>query len=446
MRRVLVACDSFKDALPAAEVCAAIGKGLNLGNPEFEVDIFPLGDGGEGTVEVLGHHFSGVRQWLEVKDPLFRPVRAGYFLAAGSQKAFIEMAAASGLQLLSNAERNPLQTTTFGTGQLIGHAIDAGASEIVLCIGGSATNDGGMGMAAALGYEFYDGVGNRLEAVGGNLGKVARIAAGPRSAQLSHTRVSVLCDVDNFLSGPGGAAPVFAAQKGADEAMIHELDRGLAHFGQVLKDHFGAEFDRIPGAGAAGGLGAGATAFLGAELKKGAETVLKLTNFAEHLKECDLVITGEGRIDGQTAHGKLIHGVCQAARQFAKPVIGLCGSLSTTPEEIEAIGLTSAFSILRNPTDLATAIGETRQHLILTAYNISRLMIQPLNMFIHETNTFGNLERHLIFDRRAGCGFEVVPGAGANLLRLVAGRAGTRRRVSKRCGISASTAVAKVTC
>ena len=374
MRKVLVACDSFKDALPAAEVCAAVAEGLKAGGDSIEPVVFPLGDGGEGTVEVLAHHFEGSYQWVEVNGPLFRPVRACYFLTACKGKAFIEMAAASGLQLVGVSERNPSQTTTFGTGELIRHAVEAGAREVILCIGGSATNDGGMGMAQALGYEFFDRTGNQLTGIGGNLHKIAYVEEKGKLSGLDQVDFSVLCDVENFLSGPTGAAPVFAAQKGASAEMIVQLDRGLAHLGIMLKRHFGYEFDRVNGAGAAGGLGAGAMAFLGAKLRSGAPKVLEITNFSEQLRRCSLVVTGEGRIDGQTAYGKLIHGVCQAARQYDKPVVGLCGALTATPQEIESIGLIAAFPILRKPADLETAIAETRRNLMLTAFNVGRLI------------------------------------------------------------------------
>ncbi len=375
MKKILIACDSFKDALSAEGVCRAIGRGLVAADGRLVPRILPLGDGGEGTVEVLGRHYGARKIVTLVKDPLFRPVEAFYYVADESRTAFIEMAAASGLQLLDPEERNPMLMSTYGTGELIRHAIEQGVTSIVLCIGGSATNDVGIGMAEALGFRFLDDADQVLPPVGGSLKSVSIIRLPKRSIIGMDLTVKVLCDVDNPLDGPDGAAFVFARQKGADLRMMEQLDEGLRHFGAVLEKHFGREFQSVPGAGAAGGLGAGAMAFLNAQLVKGTKTVLELVDFENQLRDCDLVITGEGKIDGQTARGKLIHGICQMARKYHKPVVGICGTLEGSTEDLEVLGLTSAFSILKKPSDLPTAISATESNLASLAYNLGKMMV-----------------------------------------------------------------------
>ncbi|MBK7871793.1 MAG: glycerate kinase [Saprospiraceae bacterium] len=370
--KILIATDSFKDALPAIEVCKSIERGINLANPSIETILFPLGDGGEGTSEILTFHSKGKWIKLKVNDPLFREVEAGYGISSNGRTAFIEMAQAAGLQLLKSEERNPLKTTTYGVGEMILDAIKHGVQNIVLCIGGSATNDAGIGMAGALGYEFIDHLTLAIDQlIGENLSKInqihhSHITPSPNSP----ITTTVLCDVDNPLFGPSGAAHIYARQKGADDATIAELDTGLQHFAKVLEQHFGRDFAQIPGAGAAGGLGAGAMAFLNAELKPGIETVLQLTDFERYLNNIDLIITGEGKIDSQTLHGKLISGIVKKSNKI--PVIALCGTLLATPEEIKQIGLKAAFSILNRPMPLETALAETARLLEQSAFQLVR--------------------------------------------------------------------------
>ncbi|MDX1940747.1 MAG: glycerate kinase [Saprospiraceae bacterium] len=378
--KILIATDSFKDALPAIEVCKAIECGIKLANPNIETILFPLGDGGEGTSEILTFHSKGKWIKLKVHDPLFRLIEAGYGISADGSTAFIEMAQAAGLQLLKFEDRNPLKTSTYGVGEMILDAIKHGARNIVLCIGGSATNDAGIGMAGALGYEFINHSALSIDQLTGeNLSKINEIHHPP--IPLSHYHpitpspnspitTTVLCDVDNPLFGPSGAAHIYARQKGADDAAITELDTGLQHFAKILEQHFGRDFAQIPGAGAAGGLGAGAMAFLNAELKPGIETVLELTEFDQYTNEIDLIITGEGKIDSQTLHGKLISGIVKKSNKI--PVIALCGTLLATPQEIEQIGLKAAFSILNRPMDLETALAETARLLEQSAFQLVR--------------------------------------------------------------------------
>lgn len=372
--RIVVASDSFKDALSAEGVCAAIAQGVQEALPSAEIVAFPLADGGEGTARILTHHSGGQWHELTVADPLLRPCRAGFGLSSDKQQAFIEMASASGLERLTEAERNPLLTSTYGTGELITAAIQAGARELLLCLGGSATNDAGMGMARALGYHFWDETGQELSGCGADLIRVQAIDDRQVDPLWRQCRVTALCDVGNPLSGRQGAAVVYGPQKGATPAMVQMLDQGLHQFGSLLEQYTGESVQAIPGAGAAGGLGAGAIAFLGAELKGGVATVLTATSFAEVIAAADWVITGEGRLDQQTQEGKLIAGLCQWAQQEGVPVIALCGSLEATAAQIREIGLQAAFSITQQPVPLETALSNTADWLRKTAFQIGRLL------------------------------------------------------------------------
>jgi glycerate kinase len=372
---ILIATDSFKDALPALEVCRAIERGLRQAGRDVRTVVFPLADGGEGTAGILTFHNNGQTVEREVNDPLFRPVKASYGLSADGATAYIDMAEASGLQLLKSDGRNPLLTSTYGTGELILDAVQRGARRLLLGIGGSATNDAGMGMAAALGYRFLDEAGRELSPTGQSLERVRRIDDGQLKIDSSRLEVTVLCDVDNPLFGPRGAAHVYAPQKGADAETVERLDEGLRSFAQVLQEHFQRAVAAEPGAGAAGGMGAGALAFLGAELRPGIETVIEHTGFEKALEGADLLLTGEGRLDGQTLHGKLIHGLCRRAARHRIPVIALCGALEATPGDLEEIGLIAAFSILPRPMSLEEALRETETLLEQTAHSVLRTLL-----------------------------------------------------------------------
>lgn len=372
--KVLMASDAFKDALSAPQVCEAVARGLKQGLAGIEPLVFPLGDGGEGTAEVLTYHSGGRMVSLTVNDPLYRTVEASYGLSGDGKTAYIEMAAASGLQLLKPEERDPLNTSTYGTGELMRHALEQGAQRIVLCIGGSATNDAGMGMAAALGYRFLDESGELLHAKGEHLGTVAHIDKSHLAIDLDQVEFITLCDVDNPLYGPNGAARVFARQKGADDAAVELLDEGLRSFGEKLEGLCGEAVVEVPGAGAAGGLGAGSMAFLGAHLQSGIETVMELSGFTEALETADVVITGEGQLDAQTKGGKLVKGVAGAARARGIPAIALCGSLLAGPAELDEIGLDAAFAIQNRPVTLEQALAETEERLEATAAMVARLL------------------------------------------------------------------------
>ncbi len=364
--RVLIACDSFKDALSAEGVCRAIARGIAKAHPGAQTIEMPLSDGGEGVLDILRRALSLSPISLTVEDPLGRPVTASYGLSADGATALVEMAEASGLQRLTQAERDPLLTSTFGTGQLLADAKARGAARALLAIGGSATNDAGIGMAAALGWRFLDSSGAAVKPIGGNLQQIARIV--PPSAPL-FAQVDVLCDVTNPLCGPNGASHVYGPQKGGTPEMIAQLDAGTRHMAALAAD----QLDRpgladVPGAGAAGGLGFGALAFLNASLKRGIEMVLDLVGFDAEVKRADLVITGEGHIDSQSLQGKLIQGVC--ARANGVPVIALCGKLSAGPADIAQVGLKAAWSINDIQRPLAEMLAATAENLERKAASI----------------------------------------------------------------------------
>jgi glycerate kinase len=360
---VLIACDSFKDALDAENVCRAIARGLQQAHPGIAVTEMPLSDGGEGVLDILRKALDLKSQAVTVSDPLGRAVAASYGLSADGGTALVEMATASGLQLLTQAERNPLRTSTYGTGQLLADARARGAKTALLAIGGSATNDAGIGMAAALGWQFLDAAGAAVTPDGGNLQKIAKIIPPP---QPLFDKVEVLCDVTNPLYGPNGAAWIYGPQKGGNKESLTHLDAGLRHIAALVAEQLGKPgLAEMPGAGAAGGLGFGGMAFLNATLKRGIEMVLDLVGFDDAVRRADLVITGEGHIDGQSLQGKLIQGVC--ARAGKTPVIALCGKLSASQEDVRAVGLRAAYSINRMERPLAEMLAATGANLEATA-------------------------------------------------------------------------------
>jgi glycerate kinase len=362
---ILIASDSFKDALPADAVCRAIAAGLKRSHPDAVITEMPLSDGGEGLLEVLRTPLG--LEWIEtdVADPLGRNVRGRYGLSADRQTCVVEMAQASGLQRLTLAERDPRKTSTLGTGQLLADARMRGARRAILAIGGSATNDAGIGAAAALGWGFLDRNGNAVPPDGAHLKDIAKLVPAPAPFE----SMEVLCDVTNPLFGPTGAAWIYGPQKGGSDSVLVELDAGLKHIAQVVKSQLGLDVADMPGAGAAGGLGYGAVAFLGAQLRRGIEIVLDMTGFDAVAGAADLIITGEGHLDGQSAQGKLIQGLCGRAQ--ATPVIALCGKLSATPDQIKAIGLKAAYSINTEERPLAEMLANTAVNLERTASQLA---------------------------------------------------------------------------
>jgi glycerate 2-kinase len=365
--RVLIACDSFKDALPADGVCHAIALGLLHRHPDAVVAEMPLSDGGEGVLDILRRELDLKPVTVQADDPLGRPIQASYGISGDGVTALVEMAEASGLQRLTLEERNPLLASTYGTGQLLADAKARGARRVLLAIGGSATNDAGIGAAAALGWQFLDAAGQPVVPQGGRLQDIARIVP-PKD--MLFEQVDVLCDVTNPLFGPSGAAWVYGRQKGGTDESLTHLDAGLRHIAALVEQETGRKgLADTPGAGAAGGLGFGALAFMNATLKRGIEMVLDLVGFDAAVARADLVITGEGHIDGQSGQGKLIQGVC--ARAGSVPVIALCGKLSAGPEQIAAIGLKAAYSINDVERPLPEMLAATAANLEKTAAKIS---------------------------------------------------------------------------
>ncbi len=353
--KVLIAPDKFKGSLTAKEVCAAIEQGLLKTDPTLSIKSIPLADGGEGTCEILTENSGGSMISIEVSDPLFRKINASYGISGDGTTAFIEMASASGLQLLKKEEQNPLKTSTFGTGELIADAINRNVKKIVLAIGGSATNDAGIGMAAALGIKFRNKKGEDIAPIGENLIHIHSIDFNKSILAKYNTAVTVLCDVTNELYGPNGAAYIFAPQKGATEKDVQLLDEGLRNFASVVEQ--GITEISFPGAGAAGGLGAGAKVFLNASLISGVDYLLNALCVEEEIKHADLIITGEGKMDQQTLSGKVVMGVARLAANYQKPVIALVGKNDLSNEEITSIGLSQIISLVDEKTTSAEAMG-----------------------------------------------------------------------------------------
>jgi glycerate kinase len=309
----------------------------------------PVADGGESTASAIVAATNG--RWLHsaVHDALGRRIKAAFGVTGDGQTAVIETAAASGLVLLKPHERNPLRASTFGAGELIRAALDRGVTKILIGIGGSATNDGGAGMARALGARFFDARGRELAEGGGPLRELARIDMSRLDPRLSRVEILVASDVDNPLFGPRGAARVYAPQKGATPAMVNTLELGLKRLAVVIRNDLGLDIARLPGAGAAGGLGAGLAAFLKGRLRPGVEIVIEAVGLEKKLAGCDLVITGEGRLDAQTVFGKAPAGVAKAAKKFGLPVIAICGSLGPDAGKTKAAGIDACFSALEEP-------------------------------------------------------------------------------------------------
>jgi glycerate kinase len=361
--KVVVAPQALKGSLSAVAVGEAIARGVAAAVPAAQVDVVPVADGGEGTVRALVGATGGVLHSATVTGPLGTPVEAEYGVldAAAGRIGVIEMASASGLPLVSAARRDPRVATTFGTGELIRAALDEGCRELLIGIGGSATNDGGAGMAQALGARLVDAAGCELPRGGAALAHLDRIDASELDARLRDTRVRVACDVTNPLCGPTGASAVYGPQKGASPAMVAELDAALAHFALIVHRDLSVAVADLPGAGAAGGLGAGLLAFAHAELVPGALLVLEVLDFARHVSGAALVITAEGRLDAQTAYGKAVAAVARAAQRADARVIALAGSIAASAEELAVLGVDSAVPLPDGPLSLEESMARAAE-------------------------------------------------------------------------------------
>lgn len=354
--KILLAPDKFRGSLDAPQVCEAMTEGIRMVSPKIEVVSLPMADGGEGTLDLLLWYSGGKKQTAQVQDPLGRLIDAEYGLSADGKTAFIEMATASGLRLLKTEERNPLKTSTFGTGELIKLVLEAGVENIILGIGGSATTDAGIGMAAALGWQFLDENGKKLSPIGENLIKIKAIKQSSSTIYNSSLNIKVACDVTNPLFGENGAAYVYGPQKGADKQAVELLNEGLQNIANVFERDFGKNYARIAGTGAAGGLGFGAMAFINAELKEGVKLLMDFCDFDKNLKDVNLIITGEGKIDNQTLQGKLIKGITDRASHANISIAAICGTLDVSPQELQEIGVNYATSILNRPMNLDDAL------------------------------------------------------------------------------------------
>jgi glycerate kinase len=371
---IVVAPDSFKECLTATQVSLAISKGIERIVPEADIICIPVADGGEGTVEALVTATGGKIIQTPSVDALNRPIQSFYGILGDGKTAVIEMAAASGIELIASEERNPLITTTFGTGVLLKAALDAGFTQIIIGIGGSATNDGGTGMAQALGFGLFDEDGQPLNLGGGSLCALHSIDWSNVHPKLQEAKITVACDVRNPLLGPSGATYVYGPQKGATPQMLETLEKSMVHFSRILQQEMKINVSEIPGAGAAGGLGAGLMAFCKAEMISGFELVSELTNLEKHISQASLVFTAEGKIDAQTAFGKTISGVGQLAKRYKVPVIALAGMVTDDLTELYKQGVTSVFAIGNRPMSLEESKARARELLSNTTAQIMRIV------------------------------------------------------------------------
>ncbi|EMO7865108.1 glycerate 2-kinase [Citrobacter amalonaticus] len=369
--KIVIAPDSYKESLSATEVAQAIEKGFREIFPDAQYVSVPVADGGEGTVEAMIAATHGSAHSALVTGPLGEKVNANWGMSGDGKTAFIEMAAASGLALVPPEKRNPLITTSRGTGELILQALDSGASNIIIGIGGSATNDGGAGMVQALGAKLCDANGTEISYGGGSLNTLNTIDVSGLDPRIKHCAIRVACDVTNPLVGEQGASRIFGPQKGATEPLILELDRNLAHYADIIKKSLGVDVKNVPGAGAAGGMGAALMAFLGAELKSGIEIVTQALNLEEHIHDCTLVVTGEGRIDSQSIHGKVPVGVANVAKKYHKPVIGIAGSLTRDVGVVHQYGIDAVFSVLTSIGTLEEAFRGAFDNIYRASRNIA---------------------------------------------------------------------------
>ena len=370
--KLVIAPDSFKESLSAEQVAEAIAAGWRSVYPQADIQLCPMADGGEGTVDAVLAASGGQRRELSVCGPLGLPVQAHWGWLEDGQ-AVIEMAAASGLHWVAPEQRDACITTTRGTGELILAALDAGARRIILGIGGSATNAGGAGLLQALGVRLLNAEGHALAAGGAALADLQRIDLDGLDPRLAQVEILVAADVDNPLCGPRGASHVFGPQKGASPEQVQQLDRALGHFADVMAAALDEDYRDVPGVGAAGGLGFAARAVLGASFRPGIELVAELSGLADAMQGADLVITGEGRLDGQSLHGKTPVGVARVASTAGVPVIALAGSLGEGYQQLYEAGIEAAFSLTPGPISLDRAMADAGQQLQSRATDIARL-------------------------------------------------------------------------
>lgn len=372
--KFLLAPDSFKESLSAKDAADAMEKGLKKTFPHGEYIKVPMADGGEGTTQSLVDATKGEMYYPEVLNPLGKKVKAKLGILGNGDIAVIEMASASGLELINKKDRNPLKTTTYGTGQLLKAALDRNVSTIIIGIGGSATNDGGAGMVQALGGKLLDKNGEQIGFGGGTLKDLEKIDLSELDPRIKNTKIEVACDVNNPLTGKLGASHIFGPQKGASPEMVLQLDEYLGHYATIIKKDLNKDIGSIPGAGAAGGLGAGLMAFLDGKLSPGIDIVIRYTNIEDQMAGVDFVITGEGSIDSQTRFGKTPYGVAKVAKKFDIPVIAIAGSLGDDIDILYDYGFDVFLSIMQGVSDLDDALENGAKNIERTCENIGRLI------------------------------------------------------------------------
>ncbi|PYZ92320.1 glycerate kinase [Salipaludibacillus keqinensis] len=372
--KIVVAPDSFKESLTAMEVANSIKTGLKKVWPKAEIITCPMADGGEGTVQSLVDATGGHLETRKVHGPLDNEVEAFFGVLGDHQTAVIEMAAASGIHLVPKHLRNPKITTTYGTGELIKEALDLGVKKFIIGIGGSSTNDGGAGMFQALGGSLLDQSGKEIAKGGLALRDLKTIDASTLDPRLQDVKIQVACDVDNPLTGDKGASAIYGPQKGATKQDIHVLDEALAHYAYLIKTQLGKDVESVPGAGAAGGLGAGFLAFMPATLESGGKIVTDVTGLESFIQQSDLVITGEGGMNHQTIYGKTPVYVAEIAKKYNVPVIAVCGSVSKGYESVYEAGIDAVFSSLSEVVKFEELAEVSERHIEQTAENIARIM------------------------------------------------------------------------
>ena len=372
--KIVLAPDKFKGSLTGLEFCNAVEKGLQQSSVNAEIIKLPLADGGDGTIEVVNYYLKGKEVSTTVNNPFFKKISATYLYAEKSQTAFIEMAEASGLKLLKDSEFNCVNSTTYGTGELILDALNKGAKYIILGIGGSATNDCGIGMANALGYRFLDTFDNDIFPISENLSKIVKIDDSQVNPKLKAVSVKIACDVKNPLYGKQGAAYVYAKQKGATPKDIVLLDKGLQDFSKVIDNRFNIISQNIVGAGAAGGMGIGAVVFLNGELQSGIELIMELAQFNLKIKNADWIITGEGKLDNQTLSGKTIQGIFNASKSKNIKIAAFCGSLELNETELNSLGITYADAVVNWAKNLEDAFRNSSDYLVKMAVQFSKYL------------------------------------------------------------------------
>lgn len=374
MTKYVVAPDSFKESMTAKEVCDAMEKGIKKADSAAEVIKVPMADGGEGTVDSLVDATNSQRVIVEVTGPLGNKISAYYGILGNGTTAVIEMAKASGLEIVEKKKRNPMITTTFGTGELIRHALDHNVKEIIIGLGGSSTNDGGSGMAQALGAKLLDQNNNQISFGGGNLDKLDKIDISDLDSRLQDVKIILASDVTNPLIGKDGASRVFGPQKGATPEMVEKLENNLQHYAKIIKRDLNKDVASVSGAGAAGGLGAGLMAFTTCKMRQGVDIAIEVTKLEEKVKSADYVFTGEGGTDFQTKFGKTPYGVAKLGKKYHKPVISLAGYLGEGIDSLYSEGFTAIFGIIPGACDLSTALKNGPSNVARTTENIVRLL------------------------------------------------------------------------